>query len=110
MIVRDATRDDFLAFFGRPPPVTLRGMVAESSAGLVGFGGYYLLDGYAVAFTDHKGMSKRDMVRAGRAFMGHVKQLGVPVVATPGPEGDTALRHFGFTSYGPAYRLEHNGA
>ena len=105
MIVRDATRADYQRFYAKEPHVTLRGLVAESSLGIVGFGGYYMNDGYAVVFTDQRAMRKRDMVKAAHMLMDRVKELGVETIATPGPEGDTAMLHFGFVPWGSAYRL-----
>ena len=106
MIVRRATRGDFQAYYGRPPPMTLRGLVAASSTGILGFGGYYRKDGVAVVFSDNRPhMSKRDIVRGARELMGLVRECGLPAVANVGHAGDAALRHYGFEPFGNFYRL-----
>ena len=106
MNIRRATREDFRAFYGKAPPMTLRGLVAESSTGALGFGGYYLREGVAVAFSDTlPHMRKRDIVTGARAIMSMVRASGLPVVAATGTSGDTALRHYGFEPWGSIYRL-----
>ena len=105
MIVRDATRADFTDFYGYPPPMTLRGIVVESSLGVTAFGGYYPYNGMTVIFSDYKTVRKRDLIVAGRILLDRVKKIGVDIIAMPGEKGDTVLRHFGFTQYKSIYLL-----
>ena len=106
MIVRPATLDDFRRFYGAPPPMTVRAVVAtDENDEPVGVGGYYLAGSVAVAFTNHKDMRKRDKVKAARAFMAMLRALPFEVVA--GADGDgTAVRHFGFVPAGELWRLD----
>lgn len=105
MIVRRATREDFREFYGCPPPVTLRGLVGVTSTGPIGFGGYYLRDGVAVVFSDHRPfMRKRDIVKGARAIMAQISELPFPVTASAGKDGTAALEHFGFVPFGQFYR------
>ena len=50
--IRPATAEDFQEFYGRPAPFTLRAIVVVKDGKPVGFGGYYLIDGAALVFTD----------------------------------------------------------
>ena len=104
MNFRPATRADFLTFYGRLPPVTVRAVVADDGEKPIGVGGYYLKNGVAVAFTNQRGMTKRQMVKAGRVMMQLLAPLDMNIVA--GADGDgTVLRHFGFEPYGEVWRL-----
>ena len=104
MIIRPCTRADFEAFYGRLPPMTVRALAAERDGRVVGIGGYYLADGVAHAFTDQKGMTRREIVRAGRAMMGLLDGIKAVVIAQCGPDGDTALKHYGFEPWGMFWR------
>ena len=106
--IRPATRIDFVAFYGREPPMTMRALVAESTAGeLLAFGGYHRADGVAIAFADSRDeLGKRDRVRGARALVDMLKKLGIEVVATVTDEaGERAARHFGFEPWGQFWRL-----
>lgn len=102
---RYATRADFETFYERTPPFSLRAMVAERDGEIVAFGGYYMENGIAVAFTDSSGLTKREAVLGGRKMMDMLRGLKVPIVATT-QEGGTALRHYGFRPFGDVYRYE----
>ena len=100
MIVRPCTRADFEAFFCKKPPMTLRALVAERDGEIVGIGGYYIVGGIAYAFTDQRGMTRREMVRAAHSFMKFIHRIKTDVIAQCNSEtGDTVLRHFNFRSY-----------
>ena len=101
MDIRPATREDFLAFFKRNPPFSMRAIVAIKGDTAVGIGGYYLRDGLAVAFTDStNAMTKRDIVKACAAFRKFISQLKMDIVAQCDPNtGDVLLRHFGFKQF-----------
>ena len=104
MIIRSCTRADFVAFYGKEPPMTLRALAAERDGKIVGIGGYYIQNGVAVAFTDQKGMTKREIVKAGRRLMAFLDAVKTHVVAQCGPDGDTALKHYGFEPWGTFWR------
>ena len=104
--IRPATRADLVAFYGAPPPMTVKAWAAfNGSEKPIGIGGYYLSEGIAVAFSDQREMSRRDIVKGARALMRQLKNLKFPVVARSGPDGDIALRHFGFEPWGMFWRL-----
>lgn len=106
--IRPATRADFIRFYDRPPPMTMKALVAVNGDDEpVALGGYYLSDGRAVAFTDHKPgkITKRDMVRGGRALLELFKKLSIDVVAVAKNGDATALKHFGFETYCNVWRL-----
>jgi hypothetical protein len=106
MKFRDATREDFRTFYGIDPPFSVRAAVAEKNGEIVGFGGYYIRDGVAIAFTDRKGdLTRREVVLCGRRMRELLARLNVNMWAMCGADGDTALRHFGFEPDGEAYRM-----
>ena len=105
MILRPATRQDFERYYGKKPPMTLRAIVAEQDGKLIGIGGYFLRNDVAIAFTDQRGMTRRQMVFAGHVVNVMLRRLRIGVVATCGPEGDAAMRHFGFEPWGSVWRL-----
>ena len=100
MIVRPCTRADFEAFFGKKPPMTLRALAAERDGEIVGIGGYYIVGGIAYAFTDQRGMTKREMVRAARVLVAFLNAVKAQMIAQCGADGDTALKHYGFEPLG----------
>lgn len=100
---RDATTLDLDSFYHRTRPMTVRAIVAEREGAVVGIGGYYISGDVAIAFTDGTSMSKREVIACGREMIRLLKTLHVNVIAQCGSHGDTALRHFGFTSKGCVY-------
>ena len=104
--IREATRQDFIEIYGKPPSMTVRALAAIEDEKPVAIGGYYLLNGVAVAFTDlGRPLPKRDLVKVGRAFLAFLKDMKLEVCAAAGPHGDTALQHFGFEPVGDLWRL-----
>ena len=105
MIVRPCTRADFEAFFGKKPPMTLRALAAERDGEIVGVGGYYIVNGLAHAFTDQRGMTRREMVKAARMLVAFLNTVKAQMLAQCGSDGDTALKHYGFEPWsGHLYR------
>ena len=104
MIIRPCTREDFVAFHGKEPPMTVRALAAERDGKIVGVGGYYIQNGFAIAFSDNKPMTKREVVKAGMALKALLDTVKTHVVAQCGPEGDTALKHYGFEPWGMFWR------
>lgn len=82
--------------------MTVKALAGEIDGEVVGIGGYYIKDGVAVVFSDVRDgkVSRRDVVRGGRAIMDLVRKLGIEVAAIEGSFGDTALKHFGFENHG----------
>ena len=108
---RPATLTDFRTFYEREPPQTFRAIVVESTDGdVVGFGGYWIEGGVAVAFSDIKDLSKKDTVRAAHHLHDFLRDRNFPVIAPPASEeyGDTAMRHFGFEPVGDIYIMGAN--
>ena|SRR3990167_10005562 len=105
--IRPATRSDLVEFYGVAPPMTVKAWAAFNGAEKpVAVGGYYLADGIAVAFSDYSPeLRKRDRVKGARALMGLLKGLKIEVLARSGPDGKTALKHFGFKPWGMFWRL-----
>jgi len=106
--IRPATRADALAFWGRLPPMSFRGLAAvDETGGIVGMAGYYLASGVAVLWTDHRdGMRPRDILRGAAAVVDLTRRLGIEVVAlVEGDAEERAARHFGFEPAGRLWRL-----
>jgi hypothetical protein len=105
-MIRPACRDDFMAVCGKPPPKTVKAWTMLRGEQPVAIGGYFLVDGAAVAFTDQApGLSKREIVRGAKMLMGILSALKLDVVACDGPFGTAVLRHFGFEQHGALWRL-----
>lgn len=64
----------------------------------MGFGGYYLIDGAALVFTDVRPeMTKKDIIRGARETMRLALKSGLPLYAHAGePTSESALSHYGF--------------
>lgn len=107
MDIRPATRKDLLAFYGAPPPRTVRAWAAVNGGDRpLAIGGYYRVGDCICVFTDNdEDMSKRDRVRAARWFMDKVSALGIEMVALSDYDGEVALKHFGFQYDGALWRL-----
>lgn len=54
VLFRTATQEDALAFYGRPPDYSFRGVVAVLDGRVVGIGGVYRDAGRPIVFTDMK--------------------------------------------------------
>src|SRR3990167_11477671 len=100
MIVRPCTRMDFEAFYSKGPPMTLRALAAERDGDIVGIGGYYIVNGMAHAFTDQRGMTRREMVKAARQLVAFLDTVKTQMIAQCGSDGDTALKHYGYEPWG----------
>ena len=105
-MIRPATRADLVAFYGHPPPMTLRALVAvDAEDRPLAVGGYYLKAGVAVAFSDHRTpIRRRDMAIGGRALTALLRGLRMPVLAQA-DDSAVALQHFGFVPHGALWRL-----
>ena len=105
-MIRPACQSDFMAVCGKPPPKTVKAWSMLRNGHPVAIGGYFLVDGAAVAFSDFvSDLSKRERVRGARILMGLLSSLKLDVVACDGPFGTSALRHFGFERQGDLWRL-----
>jgi hypothetical protein len=102
--IRPATAEDFRAVYSRAPHRTMRALVALLDGEPVGFGGYFLEDGVAVAFSDMHGAlagRKKDIIRCARQLMAFIRSAQLPTVAhaQAGTRG-IVLKHYGFEPWG----------
>jgi hypothetical protein len=106
MIIRYATREEFREFFGKLPPTTVKGFVAEVDGEVMAIGGYFYSGSDVIAFTDvNPKMRKRDIVVAGKIFSEKLRALVPEVLAEA--KNPSALRHFGFEPYtGSLWKME----
>ena len=77
VVTRPATRQDFLDFFGKLPPYTLRAQVMESGGRVVGIGGYWMAGNVAVVFSDlveDHGVSRFTIFRTAKKYMEDLKK------------------------------------
>lgn len=108
MIIREATREDFVSVLGKPPDRTVRALAMVENDKPVALAGYFLTDGGAMAFSDVKeGVPKRALVKGARAVMKMLKKLRMDIYASPDHHGETVLKHFGFEPDGELWRLRH---
>lgn len=107
MTIRPAVLSDFIAFFGEPPPMTVRALTLCDGDEPVVLGGYFLANGGVMAFSEQrKPVRKRDMVRAAHAMNEMLKNVKAAIWATEGEYGTTALKHFGFKPAGEFWRRD----
>ena len=59
----------------------------------------------AIAFTDNAGITKRQVVIGAKYLIEKLRELKIGVYAACGPDGDAALKHYGFVPHGPLWRL-----
>ena len=106
MILREATRQDFVKLYGKPPAMTCRALALCDGDEPVAIGGYFEANGQAVVFSDlGKDLPKREIVKAAKEMMRFLKRTKMYLVAFAGPNGTTALAHFGFEPCGEVWRL-----
>jgi hypothetical protein len=98
--IRPATGEDFERFHGMPAPWTMRAIVVERDGEIIGFGGYYLRGGAAVAFSDVRNASRKEILKSARALVALLDTVKVPVVAEQDDTPTAALEHFGFRRVG----------
>ena len=98
-MIREATRSDLIAFYGRLPPMTVHALVSVSTDDEPrGVAGYFVKGGSAVAFSNQKSTPKREAVEGAKRLINMLRNLAVDVYA--GIDGDgRVLRHFGFEPY-----------
>lgn len=115
MILRPATKEDWVAFYGYPPRFTFKGLAAEQDGKTVGLTGLLFQRPYVLAFGNLSdplrpfktkiGLAVRWMIRA-------MKDHGRPVIAVANPEEPTAsemlermgFRHVGQSPDGEVYQ------
>ena len=107
MEIRPSIAEDFVKFFGELPKMTVRSLTGVDEAGeVLAIGGYYVYQGFACAFTDHKaGLSRRDMIKGARELMKMLKDTNLNVIAMPANEEAVAMKHYGFHKAGQSWRL-----
>ena len=90
---RRANAEDALAFFGRSPPFSFRGWVAEQDGQVTAIGGLYYEDGRPVAFSDMGATfrkSRKDIAKGCRILMQMIDKIKGPVYAVANPNEPTA--------------------
>jgi len=99
---------DYRAFYDSDPPISMRALVGELDGEVVSIGGYYLQTDHAIAFTEIKEgrLSKRDVIRGGRAVMQFMEDFAGEIYARAdeAKHGDTAVRHWGWEPVGDLWR------
>lgn len=81
-MLRPATDDDFLAFYGKEPPEIWLGIVHEEYGRVIGFGRVVWNDwGKAMGFVDRKApLSPFTMHRAAKRMFKALKEVGEPAI------------------------------
>lgn len=103
---RRATAQDALVFYGKTPPMSFRGFVAELDGEVIGIGGIYYNEGVPVAFTDlgePMRKHKKAIAKACRMLTRFFDQTGGKVYAVACPKEPTApylLAKLGFKPTG----------
>ncbi len=91
--LRRATYKDAVEFYGKTPPFSFDGFVAEFEGKVLGLGGIYYQCGMPVAFTDLKPSikkHKRFMVMACKMLCKMFDELDTPVYAVADSNEPTA--------------------
>lgn len=100
VLIRNATREDFIAFCGEPPSHTVRAVVAEKDGKPIGIGGVLLIDGNAVIFSDIKEEMKRykwTFFKVAKRIIEMAKTFDMPIGADAGePTSPALLTRLGF--------------
>ena len=102
MLIRPATRKDFREFYGKLPTMSVKAIIGIKNGEIVALGGYYFRRNVAIAFTELKKekLTRREVIKGGRAVMELLKNLGQPIYATSDTKEAVALKHFGFEQSG----------
>lgn len=86
-----ATMDDCVAFWGKPPVCSFKGIVAKRGGKVIGIGGIFF-DGYMpIAWTEHtEEMTRKERAVAARVMASYLDDFGKPVYAFAQPDKPTA--------------------
>lgn len=85
---------DLLAFYGKPPPHSVRARVLEQDGEVIGVAGYYILNGMAVVFSDsNRPIPKMTIWREALAMMATIK---IPAVCVANEGSGPFLERLGW--------------
>lgn len=74
-VIRPATRDDLIAFYGEPLKQTVIANVGVVKGKIVGCGGAALVDGRVIVFCDFKPLARRYKISIVKAAWEVIKRL-----------------------------------
>lgn len=97
------TRRDFLDFFGKLPPQTIRGQVWDRDGELLAFAGYWLINGAAFVYSDIKpdiDVPQITIAREAIKFLADLHHHGVCVAQDENAE--RFLKFLGWVYEGPS--------
>jgi len=108
-VIRTATQRDIESFYGKMPPLTMKGFVVEHTGTIIGIGGVYWNEGKKVLFSEIKPEGKKfkkTMVRVAKRI---VKELTPRYALADGGTKGAAklLEHLGFE---PVEGVEYDGS
>ena len=106
-VIRPATREDYVRFFGHPPEQTFRGLVGEAGGELVGIGGISLTrlptggmapQAFMSLQLDMEKTYRRELISAAKQVRGWLKEYPVvyAVADAEYPSSPRFLEHMGF--------------
>lgn len=101
--IRPATPDDLNAFYGHPPPVTVRALVALKDGEIKCIAGVTLEKGQSIAFSDMRenDAGKKERFKIALAMTEWMKQFKPDVTLEPHQmSSDKFLRKLGFRHLG----------
>lgn len=107
--IRMATQRDIESFYGKMPPLTMKGFVVEHDGSIIGIGGVYWNEGKKVLFSEIKPEGKKfkkTMVRVAKRI---VAELNPRYALADGCTEGAAklLEHLGFE---PVEGVEYSGS
>jgi hypothetical protein len=107
--IRAATQKDIESFYGKMPPLTMKGFVVEHAGQIIGIGGIYWNEGKKVLFSEIKSEGKKfkkTMVRVAKRI---VAELNPRYALADGRTANSVklLEHLGFE---PVEGVEYDGS
>ena len=112
MMVRDATREDMLAWWGEVP-ATMRAIVVEHAGQVLGVAGIARMNDHMQAFSAFKEELRAHrftMAKAALRYMQMLNETKIPVLAIQSrdePEAPDLLEKLGFTKQGEGRMWRH---
>ena len=102
--VMEATMEDCISFWGKPPVCSFKGIVAKRDGKVIGIGGLFFDGTMPIAWTEHSAeMTKRERAVAARIMASYLDDFGKPVYAFAQPDIPTShalLMKLGFEKTG----------
>ena len=103
MNIVPATAEHYERVYGEPSVYSMRGLTVFEDDRIIGIGGVRWMGWCWVAFYKNEGMTKRQMVIGGRAYMKLLEGLGRSIYTAPDDLVDGAdilLKHLNFEDKG----------